>query len=223
MRFAVASVALFAGAALALPGYEQSTVYSTHEVTVTDCGPEVSDCTGGHPTSTDVVDPTGYPSDYPTTTDVVDPTGPYPTGTGVEPIPTDYSTAYVTVTDCPPEVTDCPAHSTYVTSSVYPTGTGVEPTEGYPTEQPPYPTSTPYESTSVVTYTTCVPTVTSSTITYYPTDTPSGTGVPPTGYPTGTGVPPPYPTQSTPPINNGAGSLGFSALAGVAAIVALFA
>ncbi|QVM08662.1 hypothetical protein D8B26_003342 [Coccidioides posadasii str. Silveira] len=209
MRFTAASVALFAGAALALPGYEQ-TVYSTREVIVTDCGPEVTDCPGNNPV---------------------------PTGTGIpqEPAPTEYSTRYITVTDCGPEVTDCPAESTR-TETLVPTGSDDSPT--VPTENPPYPTGgNPGPSTSIVTYTTCIPTTTTSVVTLQPPVVPTG-GVPtggvpsqptwqPTGgvpsAPSGSGVPPPPKgTTTSPPFEGAASTFGGSfAVAGLAAIAAV--
>ncbi|KAJ5364187.1 uncharacterized protein N7496_009900 [Penicillium cataractarum] len=44
MRFAVATVALFAGLVAALPNGAESTVYQTEEVTITSCAPTVTDC-----------------------------------------------------------------------------------------------------------------------------------------------------------------------------------
>ncbi|PGH30161.1 hypothetical protein GX50_07061, partial [[Emmonsia] crescens] len=107
MRFTAASVALFAGAALAMPGYQDgypvdpypqypehpqpTTVYSTKDVTITSCppggycpgGPEP---TGGYPAPTDE-----YPAEpQPTDTEIEPyPTGAYPHPTGGEPYPTE--------------------------------------------------------------------------------------------------------------------------------------
>lgn len=47
MRFTAATVALFAGLAAALPGAD-TTVYETDEVTITSCGPTVTDCPARH-------------------------------------------------------------------------------------------------------------------------------------------------------------------------------
>ncbi|WEW55283.1 hypothetical protein PRK78_000712 [Emydomyces testavorans] len=234
MRFSTASVALFAGAALALPGYEQ-TVYSTREVTVTSCGPEVTDCPGRHHSTPSVVVPTA-------------------TGVPQKPLPTQYSTHYITVTDCGPEVTNCPAHSTRVKTSVatiIPTPSGSSPVtpienpqnpqnpqspQSPPNPQnpqnpqnPPYPTAG-NPSTSIVTFTTCVPTVSTSVVTLWPTAGPTGGssgqptylptgGVP--GSPSGSVVPPP-PKATSPPIYTGAAStVGHSfAAVGLAGIVA---
>lgn len=53
MRFTAATVALFAGLAAALPNGDVETVYQTEDVTITSCGPTVTDCPGNQtPTST---------------------------------------------------------------------------------------------------------------------------------------------------------------------------
>lgn len=266
MRFT--TVALFAGAAIAMPGMQpapEETVYSTKEVTITSCGPDVPDCPGSQ---------TAAP--------------PAPTGTGVSPGQseggeTQYTTKLITITDCPPEVPNCPGRVETSTISIcpsetapgqtggpeptgVPTGGNPVPTDAQPTgpsgsvpvpsggpqppvssEQPPYPTSAapqppvePEPSTSVVTYTTCIPTVTSSTITLVPTGGPTGGpgGPQPSGgpipsggpAPSGTGVVPPSGTgvlpsgSATPPPFEGAASAfsGSFAAAGIAAMVAVF-
>ncbi|TPX11183.1 uncharacterized protein E0L32_001001 [Thyridium curvatum] len=120
MRFTAA--ALFAGAAMAAQAASdsQSTVYSTDYVTVTSCGPTVTDC----PASSTKV----YSSSYPVTTSTV------------------YSTTVRTITSCGPTVTNCPAHSTVVVTEEVPVSTTVCPvtTKGYGNSTAPgYPTTKP--------------------------------------------------------------------------------
>ncbi|KAH8668308.1 hypothetical protein BX600DRAFT_253285 [Xylariales sp. PMI_506] len=111
-----------------------------------------------------------------------------------------FSTDYITITSCAPEITNCPARSTATYSSVYavssassyPAGNTTAPypisypASGYPTTvktavASSYPAETyPVSSSPAETYpvsvltistTTCVPTVSYSTITVYPTST----------------------------------------------------
>lgn len=120
-----------------------------------------------------------------------------------------YVTDVVTITSCAPTVTDCPARSTVTSTTSYLTTTSVPsvyhnttivPT--YPSEtsvhEPIVPTSKPV--LSVITISTCVPTVIYSTVTVEPTTT-KVPEVPvytpkPTGAvaPSGTGAVTPYPT-----------------------------
>ena len=44
MRFTAATVAFFVGLAAAMPNGADTTVYQTEEVTITSCGPEVTNC-----------------------------------------------------------------------------------------------------------------------------------------------------------------------------------
>ena len=105
MRFTVAAV--IAGAALAQAEAE-STVYSTDYVTVTSCGPSVTDC----PARSTVVSSTVIPM----TTSTV------------------YSTTVYTVTDCPDTVTHCPADSTVVVTDTIAVSTTICPvSEAQPT------------------------------------------------------------------------------------------
>jgi hypothetical protein len=106
MRFAAATVV--AGAALAaatkpvsVPAESQSTVYSTDYVTITSCGPSVTEC----PAESTVVSSTVIPL----TTSTV------------------YSTSTYTVTDCPETVTACPADATYVVTETIAVSTTVCP------------------------------------------------------------------------------------------------
>ncbi|OJD10371.1 hypothetical protein AJ78_08593, partial [Emergomyces pasteurianus Ep9510] len=120
---------------------------------------------------------------------------------------------YPTETAYPTETPYPTAEPTYPTETAYPTETpSVEPTggEGYPT-------------TSIITYTTCVPTVSYSTTVIYPTVVePTGPG-----YTASEGLPYPtggYPSNPTPPPYEGAASsIGANfAVAGLAAVAALF-
>jgi hypothetical protein len=84
---------------------------------------------------------------------------------GEEAESTAYETQYFTVTSCAPEVTDCPARSTVVSSTVLPAVTtsaelpGVE-TPGVPAPSGPDTPGGPYESYSVPAELTPVPTLT---------------------------------------------------------------
>jgi hypothetical protein len=221
MRFSVASVALFAGAAVAMPAVQQydTTVYSTKDVTVTSCPPSVTDCPTKKPSSAaPYVNPTSAPA--------------YTTSTV-------YSTSYYTVTSCAPTVTSCPAHSTQIYTSVMAIGTTVcpvSPTSSSYATPPPYPTSaapappavSPVSpSVTVITYTTCIPTVTSKTVTVSPTSYPSSANpIAPSVYPTGTispVAPKPTYTSKPPPFTGAASSVsGSFAFAGIAALAAVF-
>jgi hypothetical protein len=102
MRFAAAT--LVAGAALAsasLKDSSDSTVYSTDYVTITSCGPTVTNC----PADSTVVSSTVIPW----TTSTV------------------YSTTTYTITDCPDTVTHCPADSVIVVTETVPVSTTICP------------------------------------------------------------------------------------------------
>jgi hypothetical protein len=107
MRFSAASVV--AGAAVASASYvpvvsapaADSTVFSTNIVTVTSCGPTVTDC----PAHSTVVSSTVIP---------------YTTSTV-------YSTTTYTISDCPDTVTKCPYDSTIVVTETIPVSTTVCP------------------------------------------------------------------------------------------------
>jgi hypothetical protein len=108
MRFSAASVV--AGAAVASAGLVpadisapavDSTVYSTNIVTVTSCGPTVTEC----PAESTVVSSTVIP---------------YTTSTV-------YATTTYTISDCPPAVTKCPYDSTIVVTETIPVSTTVCP------------------------------------------------------------------------------------------------
>lgn len=93
MRFAAVTVALFAGLAAALPNGAESTVYQTEEVTITSCGPTVTNCPGRHTETGVSVAPTAVATNT-VPTGGVSPVGsssvsshPVPVPTGVNPVP----------------------------------------------------------------------------------------------------------------------------------------
>ncbi|BCR84771.1 uncharacterized protein ACHE_20229A [Aspergillus chevalieri] len=108
-----------------------STVFSTNEVTITSCGPEVPDCPASStalPSSTEAVS-AGIPSSAAAESSIAPSTPVTPVhaetssnsvfasswSTSASPSHLDatvFSTNEVTVTSCGPEVTDCPASST---------------------------------------------------------------------------------------------------------------
>jgi hypothetical protein len=121
MRYSTAAAALLASGAMA--HYDEvSKVYETKRVTITSCGPEVTNC----PASSTVVSTTSYPvppkvtsaqqgadtteayevPEVPATTEA-----PEAPATTEAPMTTStiYSTNIKTITSCGPEVTNCPA------------------------------------------------------------------------------------------------------------------
>ncbi|KAH8894850.1 hypothetical protein GQ53DRAFT_762248 [Thozetella sp. PMI_491] len=220
MRFATASVVLAGAVAAHNKG---SIVYSTDYVTITSCGPEVTNC----PAKT-------YSSEVPLTTSTV------------------FATTTRTITSCAATVTNCPAHSTVVVTETIPVSTTVCPvteTET-PSSKPPhnYGNSTtpvvPKTSTGVTLATSkpvttpasvCVPsksvkTISTSVTTVIPTvyyetvDVPCPTKSAPSSGPSGSAnstssTPKPSGTQV---VTAGAASLaGSAAFAVVAGAVAL--
>lgn len=153
MRFSAATIALFAG--LAVAGDIQ-TVYSTEDVTITSCAPTVTDCPGNTAQTSAPAEPTG--------------TSPVESSVPVAP--------------------EAPSSSSSV--AVPP----AQPTASSPVvpQQPQQPQQ-PSGSISVIPVTTCIPTVTYSTISVTPTVAPTTskpvipgnpTGVAPTGSASGT-------------------------------------
>lgn len=107
-----------------------------------------------------------------------------------------FSTEYYTITSCAPEVTNCPAASTVVTSSVVPltTSTVYSTTTRTITDCPDTVTHCPAHSTKVVTETIAVST---TVCPVEETETESPEVPEPTGYPSGSGsVIPPFPTST---------------------------
>ncbi|CAG7950685.1 unnamed protein product [Penicillium nalgiovense] len=209
MRFTTATIAFFAGLAIAAPGADQ-TVYETDEVTITSCAPTVTDCPGNSGAG---VEPTGSttPSSVPAA--VTSPAG------------------EASETPVPSAETETPAWSsvpTWAPSVPAPSAPSSVPSAPAPAP----PAGTPVVSSSVIAVTTCVPTVIYSTVPVSAT-TPAGGNVPhgPTGgvphVPSSskgvaTGTASVSPATSSPAFNGGAtlsGSLGF---AGAAAVAAFF-
>lgn len=237
MRFAAAAT-LFASVALAHYSEEapESTVYSTDYVTITSCGPTVTNC----PAKSTVVSSTVYP----VTTSTI------------------YSTTVKTVTSCAPTVTNCPAHSTVVVTETIPVSTTICPLTGISTTKyynttsipavttyPPvettpvesYPVSSPVETTTYEETTTAAPvcptssvkTISTSITTVIPTVIYETVAVPcPTTYAPSSGFPSPsgngtVPSSTKPPqatVTAGAATMGGSVmLAAAAGLVALMA
>ncbi|KAJ5534794.1 hypothetical protein N7527_001048 [Penicillium freii] len=213
MRFTTATIAFFAGLAIAAPGADQ-TVYETDEVTITSCAPTVTDCPGNQGAG---VEPTGSttPSSVPAA--VTTPAGEAPE------------------TETTPVSTETPAWSSETPAwSSVPTWAPSVPAPSAPAPSAPAPSApAPVVSSSVIAVTTCVPTVIYSTVPVS-ASTPAGSNVPhgPTGgvphvpsssskgVPTGTaGVSP----ATSSPVFNGAGALsGSLGFAGAAAVAAFF-
>lgn len=201
MRFA--TVALMAGVAAA------KTVYQTDYVTITSCGPEVPNC----PASSTVT----YSSTYAVST--TSPVEAYPTKPAGE-----YPVYPPVATSSTKPGQEYPVHTPSVPAEEYPVVSTSATKPGQDT--PVYPTAG--VSTSVVTYSTCVPTVSYSTVTVYPSKPatyPVGpTGGNPTaphptgGYPTHS-APPSYPTVPVAGAPKTAGSVILAAAAGVVAVL----
>lgn len=102
MRYALTAVVLASGAMASIGhGPDTSTAYTTDVVTVTHCGPTVTNC----PASS---------------TQVITNTVPLTTSTF-------YTSIVHTITDCGPSVTNCPAHSTIISTETVPVSTTVCP------------------------------------------------------------------------------------------------
>ncbi|KAF7529548.1 hypothetical protein PCG10_007106 [Penicillium crustosum] len=220
MRFTTATIAFFAGLAIAAPGADK-TVYETDEVTITSCAPTVTDCPGNKGGAG--VEPTG--STTPSSAPAVATT---PAGEAPE-------------TETVPVSTETPAWSSETPAwSSVPTWAPSVPAPSAPSSAPapsaPAPSApsapAPVVSSSVIAITTCVPTVIYSTVPVS-ASTPAGSAIPhgPTGgvphvpssskgVATGTaGVSP----ATSSPVFNGAGALsGSLGFAGAAAVAAFF-
>lgn len=226
MRFTATAVA-FAGAAAAAG----STILSTDYVTVTSCGPTVTNCPAASTTVSSKV--------YEVTPSTV------------------YTTKVKTITSCAPEVTNCPGKTGYVVTETIPVSTTLCPvtsTKHYgngtyvphpPTkgaDQPPStavskPPKGDWPVTSIgqpACPTYSVKTISTSVTTVVPTVIYETVSIPcpePTKPATGTGVPKPpvggnatVPvTKPTTPVTAGAASLGASGvLAAAAGLAAVF-
>ncbi|KAB8236382.1 hypothetical protein ETB97_005188 [Aspergillus alliaceus] len=145
MRFSASTIALFAGLAAALPNGEVHTVYQTEDVTITSCAASVTDCPGRSTSTPEGVEPvTSAPPVAATSTAEVPPAE----GTTSTPV------VPVVPTSSAPAGTQVPSGSN---------GIPAVPSSSSPViPQPPQVTS---QSTTVIAVTTCIPTVTYSTIT----------------------------------------------------------
>lgn len=138
MRFTAATVAFFAGLAAAMPNAADTTVYETEEVTITSCGPTVTDC----PASSGVV-----PTSAPAMTTV-------PSGAGAGSSPAPSGPAPSGPAASGPAPSGAPSWTTSVPAAVptsVPGGSGPAPA----------PSASSY---TVIAHTTCVPTVVYSTV-----------------------------------------------------------
>ncbi|EAW08147.1 GPI anchored serine-rich protein [Aspergillus clavatus NRRL 1] len=214
MRFTAASIALLAGLAAALPNGAVETVYETEDVTITSCAPTVTNCPARATTPEGAAAVTTH--SVPTVTASTETTHSVPTVTASTKTAETVSTKTAeTGTPAGPSGAS-PEHSSSslpvipVHTNTAPSGHGV--------------------TTSVIAVTTCVPTVTYSTITV-PVATPSGpaggsghssvpvipSGAGPTGKTT------PSTTALVALSTGGANAIGHSfAFAGAAAAAALF-
>ncbi|KAJ5208295.1 hypothetical protein N7449_002674 [Penicillium cf. viridicatum] len=236
MRFTTATIAFFAGLAIAAPGADQ-TVYETDEVTITSCAPTVTDCPGNKGGAG--VEPTGSttPSSAPAV--VTTPAGEAPeTETSVvsteTPAWSSETTAWSSVPTWAPSAPAPSAPSAPSSAPSAPAPSAPAPSAPAPSAPAPSAPSAPAPevSSTVIAVTTCVPTVIYSTVPVS-ASTPAGSNVPhgPTGgvphvpssskgVPTGTaGVSP----ATSSPVFNGAGALsGSLGFAGAAAVAAFF-
>jgi len=206
-----AAISALAGVAAAsyYGGYGNTeTQYSTTEVTITSCGPEVTNCPGS--------------STYPSTTPVyTQPTNTYPVSSS-----TPYTTPVYTHPTNTYPVSSTPYTTPYTTSPVY-----SSPIYSSPVYTPTYPASCP----SAVTVTVTVPAGPSNTYptggsNTYPTTpaTYTSSGYYPTGSSTGGYTPyptnsyPSHPTYTSPPVNAGGKVQAGVFVAAAGAIAAFF-
>jgi hypothetical protein len=190
MHFALAAVVL-AGVALADP----ITIYSTDKLTLTSCGPEVTNCpaTANNPNGAYYAPPASSSS------------GPNSVPTYVSPNSISSSNSlppYIAPTP-PSSVPSYAAANSALPSSIPPPAYSAPPTTptSYPQVAPSVPASSPI--ISVITISTCVPTVSYSTITLAPTASTPGPGSP-----TGAGAQS-YPIPPSSP--SGAGAYAYPA------------
>lgn len=140
MRFTAASVALFAGIAVALPNGDLETVYSTEDVTITSCAPTVTDCPSRQTSTPQAVE--AITSSVP----AVASSAPASSSSPVAPVEAPSSSPVAPVEA--PSSSPAPAPSS--------------PAAG--PSSPVVPVQVPTSSASVIPVTTCIPTVTYSTI-----------------------------------------------------------
>ncbi|KAE8338445.1 hypothetical protein BDV24DRAFT_138087 [Aspergillus arachidicola] len=212
MRFSATTIALFAGLAAALPNGEVHTVYQTEDVTITSCAPTVTDCPGRQTSTPEGVEPVTTGPAITTETPVAQ------TSSAEVPPVAETSSAEV-----PPAV---PTSSSPVIPGV--PSSGVPPVPSSSSPVIPQPPQQPSQSTTVIAVTTCIPTVTYSTITG-PAGTP--TGVSPGKSSSVAVIGTPAPSGSATPSSSGPSSLFTGAantvgqsfgLAGAAAAAAFF-
>ncbi|BAE54820.1 unnamed protein product [Aspergillus oryzae RIB40] len=211
MRFSATTIALFAGLAAAIPNGEVHTVYQTEDVTITSCAPTVTDCPGRQTSTPEGVEPV-------TTGPAVTETPIAQTSSAEVPPVAETSSAEV-----PPAV---PTSSSPVIPGV--PSSGVPPVPSSSSPVIPQPPKQPSQGTTVIAVTTCIPTVTYSTITG-PVGTP--TGVSPGKSSSVAVIGTPAPSGSATPSSSGPTSLFTGAantvgqsfgLAGAAAAAAFF-
>lgn len=172
MRFTAATIALLAGMAAALPQAAE-TVYETKDVTITSCAPTVTNCPARSHSATAVAaessaTETAVTSAPAVTTSAAESTSPAAgasAGTSAESAVSSVVPSGVSPVSSVSSVVAVPAVSSAAS-------------------QPPYPSSAA-PSISVLTYTTCVPTVSYSTITLSPSVAPTRAATP--AVPVGTG------------------------------------
>ncbi|KAL2156140.1 hypothetical protein VTH82DRAFT_885 [Thermothelomyces myriococcoides] len=212
MRFALATVAL-AGAVLATEE-AQSTFTSYEYVTITSCGPEVTDCPGSSTATADLTTSTIYSTTVRTVSDVV------VTET------TSYTTVCpVTSTEAAPEESETLAPPEYSGSYLPPP----------PADSTTLVTAAPVcPTTSVKAITTSITTVI-PTVIYETVEVPCATSAPSNPLPPSAGLPPvssstipgaeqPSTTSSPPIVTAGAATFGApAALAAAAGVFALLA
>ncbi|OGM44601.1 GPI anchored serine-rich protein [Aspergillus bombycis] len=216
MRFSAATIALFAGLVAALPNGEVHTVYQTEDVTITSCAPTVTDCPGRQTSTPEGVEPVATPTAAITTEE----TPVAQTSSAEVPPPVEETT---------PAVPAVPTSSSPVIPPQVPSGSGSVP--AVPSSSSPVipqPPQQPSQGTTVIAVTTCIPTVTYSTITG-PVGTPTGvspgksSSVPVIGTPAPSGGATPSSSGPTSLFTGAANTVGQSfGLAGAAAAAAFF-
>ncbi|KAJ5636477.1 uncharacterized protein N7484_009790 [Penicillium longicatenatum] len=204
MRFTIATVAFFAGLAAAMPNGADTTVYETDEVTITSCGPTVTNCPAN----------SGVPTSAPAVVTSV----PQGAGAGSSPAPSSGAPAPSAPAASGPAPSAAPSWTTSVPA--------VAPVPSVPAGNGGAGASS--MSYSVVAHTTCVPTVIYSTVPIPMGTSPvtAGSGGSAPHAPSATALLPPalpLPPPSATPAYSGAGavsgSIGFAGLAAVAAFV----
>lgn len=146
MRLTAASVALFAGMAAAIPQGDMETVYSTEDVTITSCGPTVSDC----------------------------PSRQTSTPQAVEAVPSSSPSAMATPSSSPVAPVEVPSSSPQAPAPAPAPTSSAPAVPQKPTSHPVVPVQVQVTSSSakVVPVTTCIPTTSQSTM-MVPVATPS--------------------------------------------------